>query len=69
MKNIKVRIPEGKTVLIRDVELFTVDEAKKMLAGKEWEVGTDIYSATQTNKRVGWLASFPNGDGIFVEAR
>lgn len=69
MKEIKARIPVGRTVYTRVVELFTVEEAKQLLSGKDWDVGEDIYSATERGKRIGWLAKFPNGEGIYVESK
>jgi hypothetical protein len=68
MKVVMARIPMGRTAVNRKVELYTVEEAKKILATKEWQIGEDIFSVEQTNKRIGWLASYPNGDGIYIEA-
>ena len=68
MKKIMARIPCGKTVLIQEVELYTVEEAKTLLADKEWSIDVDIYSIEKTNQKIGWLASVDNGkDGIYVE--
>lgn len=61
------RIQCGKSTTIQTVELYTKEEAKEILKDKEWEIGIDIYSTKITNKRIGWLASFGNGDGIYVE--
>lgn len=70
MKKIKARIPAGKGVLIQEIELYTADEAKEILSNKEWLPDCDIYSVTQTNLKIGWLASFDNGkDGVYVEYR
>ena len=68
MKTITALIPAGRTAFVQNVELYTRDEAKTILADKEWDIGTDIYSASQRNLRIGWLADFGNGDGIYVEA-
>ena len=69
MTKVKARIPVGNTVHIQEVELFTVDEAKEILKNHDWEIGGNIYSVEQTNKAIGWLAEFKNGDGIFVEVK
>ena len=68
MKRIKARIPVGRTVFIREIDLYTIDEAKEILSNRDWEIGEDIFSLA-TNLRIGWLASFGNGDGIYVEAK
>lgn len=68
MRTLKVRIPVGRTIQIQEVELYTTAEAKEILKGKEWDMDIDIFSLKQPNKRVGWLAKYPDGDGIFVEA-
>ena len=67
MTKVRARIPVGKTVFVRDIELYTVKEAKRILADKDWEMGGDIFSAEQPNKQIGWLAVYPNHDGIYVE--
>lgn len=69
MRIVTARIPVGKTAIVQTVELYEKNEAKQMLAGKDWEIGIDIYSARQANKRIGWLASFSDGSGIYVEAQ
>ena len=68
MKTVLARVPMGRTAKIEKVQIFTKEEARKILNGKEWEVDIDIYDVEVTNKRIGWLAAFPNGEGIFVEA-
>lgn len=67
MKKIKARIPAGKTVFVQEINLYTKNEARKILACREWEIGEDIYSVEKTNERIGWLASFGNGEGIYIE--
>lgn len=67
MKTITARVPIGKTAVNQKIELYTLDEAKEILVNKEWDIGVDIYSTQQTNRRIGWLASFPDGGGIYIE--
>lgn len=69
MKKMKVRVPMGRTAKIQEIDLYTIEEAKAILREKDWEIALDVYSTEATNKRVGWLASFGNGDGIYVEAK
>lgn len=66
MKKVKARIPTGKTVLTQVVELYTKAEARRLLVDKNWEIDVDIFDAEQPNRRIGWLASFDGGDGIYV---
>ncbi len=66
MNRVKARIPVGRTVIVQDVELYTKQEAKRLLADKDWEIGVDIFSVNETNKRIGWLAKYDGGDGIYV---
>ena len=67
MKIINARIPMGRTAVVQEVELYSREEARNILQDKNWEIGIDIYSIEFTNKRIGWLASFENGDGIYIE--
>ena len=68
MRKIMARIPCGKSVLIQEIELHTLEEAKQFLVDKEWYPDIDIYSVEKTNQKIGWLASTDNGkDGIYVE--
>ena len=70
MKKITARIPCGRTVLIQEIELYTIDEAKSILADKVWIPDIDIYSVEKTNQKIGWLASVDGGkDGVYVEYR
>ena len=69
MTIIDARIPMGNTVVTQKIELYTVSEAKQILAGKEWDFGGDIYSVEKRGCRIGWLASYPNGEGIYIETR
>lgn len=69
MKIVKARIPAGNTVLIQEVCLYTVEEAKAILFGLDWQFGGDIYDTKETNKRIGWIASCDDGTGIYVEVK
>ena len=68
MRKIVARIPVGRTVVEQEVELYTKQEAKIILKNTGWDVDVDIFDAEVTNKRIGWLASFGNGEGIYIEA-
>ena len=68
MRKIVARIPVGRTVVEQEVELYTKQEAKIILKNTVWDVDVDIFDAEVTNKRIGWLASFGNGEGIYIEA-
>lgn len=69
MKTIKARIPVGRSVHIQEIEVFTIDEAKDILRNREWEPGGDVFDVKETNKRIAWLAEFPDGSGIYVEVK
>ena len=75
MKKIKARVNIGHSNIYktREIELYTAEEAKSVLNSRTWEVGEDIYSPTERNKRVGWFAQFTDMndriDGIYIEAK
>ena len=69
MEVIKARIPIGRAVIVQTIELYTKEEAKRILEGKEWEIGTDIYSDKERGKRIGWIANFDGGNGIYVSVK
>lgn len=73
MKTISARIPMGRTSVIQKIELYTVSEAKELLFGvldgKGWDIGIDVYSVDKPNERIGWLADFGDGSGIYVESK
>ena len=69
MNKVVARIPVGNSIHIEEVEIYALAEAKEILKDKDWEIGGDIFDVKQSNKRIGWLADFGNGDGIFVEVK
>lgn len=70
MKKVKARVHVGGAVYrTEEIELYTKEEAKTILADKDWEIGTSVFDVNQRNKRIGWLAQFGNADGIYVEIK
>lgn len=51
----------GNSFRTMEVEIYTIEEAKEFLKGKEWEIGSDVYSAGQRNKKIAWTAKYPDG--------
>ena len=72
MENIKANVYIGKRnnkpcFEVKTIEVYTVDEATKMLFGKNWKVGKEAYSLIDKTDSVAWFADCGKGKGIWVE--
>ena len=69
MRKLRARVPVGKAYSVREVKLYTKDEARQILEGKDWAVGKDIYSSYDIKKRIGIAVRIiGNGGVIYIEA-
>ena len=62
MKKVMARVNVGgKQFRTEEIVVYTVEEAKRFLKGRDWEMGADAYSTEKRNEAIAWSATFQDG--------
>lgn len=68
MKKINARVPygDGQKFRVQEIELLTVEEAKQVINGRDWDLGFQIYRENNPGEAIGTMIEV-GGEEIFVK--